>query len=108
MGTDASIRRRCWRNWRVLERGAVKRACGCSSAGWGLASRCDKCWNWWVRCRVQVAELLPEVVACEWCVLSTVNGLLLEDARVEVSVEDVFHVIARAPAADYDAILLSM
>jgi len=58
--------------------------------------------------RVQVAELLPEVVAWNREFLSTVNGLLLEDARVEVSVEDVFHVIARAPAAHYDAILLDV
>lgn len=57
---------------------------------------------------VQVAELLPEVVAWNREFLSTVNGLLLEDARVEVSVEDVFHVIARAPAAHYDAILLDV
>ena len=58
--------------------------------------------------RVQVAELLPEVVAWNREFLSTVNGLLLEDARVEVSVEDVFQVIARAPAAHYDAILLDV
>jgi len=58
--------------------------------------------------RVQVAELLPEVVAWNREYLSTVNGLLLKDARVEVSVEDVFQVITRAPAAHYDAILLDV
>ena len=58
--------------------------------------------------RVQVAELLPEVVAWNREFLSTVNGLLLKDARVEVSVEDVFQVITRAPVAHYDAILLDV
>jgi len=58
--------------------------------------------------RVQVAELLPEVVAWNREFLSTVNGLLLQDSRVEVSVEDVFQVISRAPAAHYDAILLDV
>ena len=58
--------------------------------------------------RVQVAELLPEVVAWNREFLSTVNGLLLNDSRVEVFVEDVFQVIARAPAAHYDAILLDV
>jgi len=57
---------------------------------------------------VQVAELLPEVVAWNREHLTTVNGLLLADPRVEVSVEDVFQVIARSPAAHYDAILLDV
>lgn len=58
--------------------------------------------------RVDVAELLPEVVAWNREFLSTVNGLLLDDARVTVGVEDVFEVIARAPTAYYDAILLDV
>jgi len=57
---------------------------------------------------VQVAELLPEVVAWNREFLSTVNGLLLADPRVEVFVEDVFQVISRAPVAHYDAILLDV
>ncbi|MFO1485456.1 MAG: hypothetical protein U1F71_18990 [Verrucomicrobiaceae bacterium] len=61
-----------------------------------------------VDARVQVAELLPEVVAWNREFLSTVNGLLLQDSRVEIFVEDVFQVIARAPAAHYDAILLDV
>jgi spermidine synthase len=57
---------------------------------------------------VQVAELLPEVVAWNREFLSSVNGLLLDDTRVEVFVEDVFQVISRAPAGHYDAILLDV
>lgn len=58
--------------------------------------------------RVEVAELLPEIVAWNREHLSSVNGQLLQDSRVEVFVEDVFQVIARAPAGRYDAILLDV
>lgn len=58
--------------------------------------------------RVQVAELLPEVVAWNREHLSTVNGLLLDDRRVAITIEDVFQVITRAPAAHFDAILLDV
>ncbi len=58
--------------------------------------------------RVQVAELLPEVVAWNREFLSQVNGRLLDDSRVEVFVKDVFQVITHAPAASYDAILLDV
>lgn len=57
---------------------------------------------------VQVAELLPEVVTWNREFLSSVNGLLLDDPRVEIFVEDVFQVISRAPAGYYDAILLDV
>jgi spermidine synthase len=57
---------------------------------------------------VEVAELLPEVVAWNREFLREVNGLLLDDPRVQVSVADVFQIIARAPAAYYDAILLDV
>lgn len=56
----------------------------------------------------QVAELLPEVVAWNREFLGEVNGRLLDDPRVLISVEDVFQVINRAPAAYYDAILLDV
>jgi spermidine synthase len=49
--------------------------------------------------RVQVAELLPEVVEWNRRYLGSVNGLLLDDRRVEVVVDDVFEVLSRAPAA---------
>lgn len=61
-----------------------------------------------VEAQVQVAELLPEVVAWNREYLGSVNGLLLDDARVEVRVEDVFQVISSAPAGYYDAILLDV
>ncbi len=57
---------------------------------------------------VHVAELLPEVVAWNREFLSAVNGQLLDDPRVEIFVADVYEVIARAPAASYDAILLDV
>ncbi len=57
---------------------------------------------------VHVAELLPEVVAWNREFLGEVNGLLLDDHRVRVSIGDVFQVITRAPAAHYDAILLDV
>jgi spermidine synthase len=57
---------------------------------------------------VEVAELLPEVVTWNREHLSSVNGLLLDDVRVEVRVEDVFQVISHAPAGSYDTILLDV
>ena len=57
---------------------------------------------------VQVAELLPEVVAWNREFLGAVNGALLDDPRVEVLVADVFEVIRRAGPAAYDAILLDV
>lgn len=58
--------------------------------------------------KVQVAELLPEVVAWNREFLSKVNGALLDDRRVQVIVGDVFEVIRRAEPATYDAILLDV
>ena len=58
--------------------------------------------------RVQVAELLPEVVAWNREFLRSVNGELLDDSRVEVSVDDVCNVINHAPNATYDAIMLDV
>ncbi len=58
--------------------------------------------------QVDVAELLPEMVAWNREFLGSVNGLLLEDSRVTVRVEDVYQVIARAPAGHYDAIMLDV
>ena len=57
---------------------------------------------------VQVAELLPEVVAWNREFLGAVNGALLDDPRVKVIVGDVFEVIRRAPKPSYDAILLDV
>jgi spermidine synthase len=60
------------------------------------------------RARVQVAELLPDVVAWNRQFLRDVNGLLLDDKRVEILTADVFDVIRRAGPAAYDAILLDV
>ncbi len=56
----------------------------------------------------QVAELLPEVVQWNREFLSEVNGKLVDDPRVQLSIEDVFKVISSAPSAYYDAILLDV
>jgi spermidine synthase len=58
--------------------------------------------------RVQVAEILAEVVAWNRDLLGGVNGMLLQDVRVEVLVADVFAVIRRAGPACYDAIMLDV
>ncbi len=57
---------------------------------------------------VQVAELLPEVVAWNREFLGAVNGALLDDPRVKVLVDDVFAIIRRAGKDAYDAILLDV
>lgn len=55
---------------------------------------------------VDVAELLPEVVAWNREFLSEVNGGLLGDPRVRIHVRDVYELIDSA--AGYDAILLDV
>jgi len=57
---------------------------------------------------VHVAELLPEVVDWNRDLLRGVNGLLLNDKRVKVLIEDVFETIRRAEKRSYDAILLDV
>jgi spermidine synthase len=60
------------------------------------------------RARVQVAELIPEVVAWNRDFLLEVNGRLLDDRRVEIITGDVFNVIRNAGPAAFDAILLDV
>lgn len=57
---------------------------------------------------VQVAELFPEIVAWNRDFLGSVNGLMLDDPRVEVLIADAYQIIASAPASHYDAILLDV
>lgn len=57
---------------------------------------------------VQVAELVPEVVAWNREFLQSVNGGLLADARVEVVIADVASVLARSYGRPLDAILLDV
>ncbi len=58
--------------------------------------------------RVEVAELLPEVVAWNREYLRSVNGKLLDDPRVEVLIEDILTVLTRANVGQYDVILLDV
>ncbi len=58
--------------------------------------------------RVDVSELLPEVVQWNRDLLASVNGKLLQDQRVHVLIADVFAVIRRAGPARYDAIILDV
>jgi spermidine synthase len=57
---------------------------------------------------VEVAELLPEVVAWNREHLAAVNGSLLDDPRVRIVISDVYQLVAKAPAGYYDAILLDV
>lgn len=58
--------------------------------------------------RVDVAELMPEVVAWNREHLVGLNGALLRDPRVNLRVENVVSVIANAGKGYYDAILLDI
>jgi spermidine synthase len=57
---------------------------------------------------VEVAELLPEVVAWNREFLRSVNGRLLDDPRVKVLIGDVFEIIRQTREPSYDAILLDV
>ena len=57
---------------------------------------------------IDVAELLPEVVAWNREFLGHLNGKLLDDPRVNIMVTDVCKVIAECPASHYDAIMLDV
>jgi spermidine synthase len=57
---------------------------------------------------VDVAELLPEIVAWNREFMPHVNGALLDDPRVRIHVADVYDVIARCGSDRYDAILLDV
>jgi len=60
------------------------------------------------RARVEVAELLPEVVAWNRELLADLNGALLDLPNVSVFVEDVFGRMQRAGKGWYDASLLDV
>lgn len=57
---------------------------------------------------VEVAELLPEVVAWNREFLLEVNGRLLDDPRVKVHVGDVKESIDRAVGGKFDAVMLDV
>jgi spermidine synthase len=58
--------------------------------------------------RITVAEINPRVVG--WCrgPLAVLTDGATSDHRVDVVVDDVAHVISRAPAGGYDAIILDL
>lgn len=57
---------------------------------------------------VEVAELLPEIVAWNREFLFEVNGKLLDDPRVKIHVGDVYDLIDRCEDGPYHAILLDV
>ncbi|MFC7338413.1 spermine synthase [Haloferula chungangensis] len=58
--------------------------------------------------KVEVAELLPEVVAWNREFLREVNGALLDDPRVTIHVGDVKECIDRASGGKFDAVMLDV
>ncbi len=57
---------------------------------------------------VDVAELLPEVVAWNREFLRGLNGTALDDARVQLHIEDAAKLIQRAKPGTYDALMLDI
>jgi spermidine synthase len=58
--------------------------------------------------RVDVVELIPEVIDWNRTHLKELNGFLLDDSRVEIHLADVGAVIREAGKSAYDAILLDV
>ncbi len=58
--------------------------------------------------RVQVAELIPEIIEWNRSFLGHLNGALLDDPRVEVLLRDVWTLIEDAEPARYDALVLDI
>jgi len=58
--------------------------------------------------KVQVAELMPEIVDWNRNLLAHLNGSLLKDPRVEVLQKDVWSVVNLAEPAQFDAIVLDL
>jgi len=60
------------------------------------------------RAKIEVAELIPEIVEWNRHFLPHLNGALLDNSRVKVLLRDVVEVIAEAPPARYDALVLDI
>ena len=58
--------------------------------------------------KVQVAELIPQIVDWNRNLLAHLNGALLDDPRVEVVLRDVWTVIVGADPSCYDALVLDI
>jgi spermidine synthase len=60
------------------------------------------------RVKVQVVELIPQIIDWNRNLLAHLNGALLDDPRVEVVLRDVWSVIAGAEPARYHALVLDI
>jgi len=58
--------------------------------------------------RIEVAELLPDMVEWNRTHLKSVNGVLLEDPRVQITSKDVQEILLEAEPETYDAIMLDI
>ena len=57
---------------------------------------------------VEVGELMPEIIDWNRAFMAGMNGILLDDPRVQVRLGDVVTTIAKARPNSYDAILLDV
>ena len=69
------------------------------------------CWEDWgsrsgTGAKVQVAEIIPQIVDWNRNLLAHLNGRLLDDPRVEVVLRDVWTVITGAESAQYDVLVM--
>jgi spermidine synthase len=58
--------------------------------------------------RIEVAELMPEVVEWNRRFMQSFNGALVDDPRVTIVIADVYAALARAAMASLDAVLLDV
>jgi spermidine synthase len=73
--------------------------------GFTLKSFLEKCGR---TAKVQVAELMPEIVDWNRNLLPHLNGSLLKDPRVEVLLKDLWTVVIQAKPATYDTVVLDL
>ena len=57
---------------------------------------------------IHVAELLPQIIAWNREYLGSVNGLLMDEPRVSIKLQDVFDLMNVQPSERYHAILLDV
>jgi spermidine synthase len=56
--------------------------------------------------KIEVVELIPEIIEWNKTFLKDLNGKLINDNRVELLIKDAFEVIKRSKNESYDAIIL--
>ncbi|MGH8020832.1 MAG: spermine synthase [Opitutaceae bacterium] len=77
--------------------------------GLGLGFTLNALLTWAARdARVQVVELFAEIVSWNRDHLAGLNGSRLDDPRVEVIVDDLWEVLARAAPGSYESIVLDV